>query len=782
MSDTISASRIVIPATSRPVAVIGTSGLVEASSQVATPAAFEKVGRNTGNLAFQRACWTLFDEPKFIVHSGFNPAELRERAGLLCLPAANFLYSGFDLGGLADRIEATKLPVLILGLGAQAFRSIDEVKLKPGTERFMRVIAERSKVIPVRGHYTAAVLERAGITNFSVLGCPSNFLNPTRDLGARIVARWRAQKEFLAYAPTFYSYTAEVETAIFCAFGDRIGEIVAQDPQEAVALARGEQDPALLEYLSKKAGFLSKLPDVERTAAVRLLRAYFDAEAWMESYLRFDGIIGTRIHGINLGWQAGRAAMVVSYDLRTEELADTMCVPMVKSATVRQDNVEALFNERVEACAEKYDANRAKLAAGLIDLIRANGLTPGKTLAYLAEEPVPQQQATSGVVPHATTSQVTGFLEQYNREKIAGWIRSNSAVAPTVILKLNGEEVGRTKPSRPRPELGPNAWTFAIALPADYPFKDVMKVEAIIETTGEHLGNSPIVSSFLPDDENKVLRGKDGYLFLRNDTNGNLDQVQGRRPLNEKELAGWTAFFEKSEDAAARLGLRVLYIVAPNKECVFAERLPDGVVVSENRPIMQLREMTERLMLRHISLLYPLEAMRAPGPFESYAKGDTHWNFWGAWLASRAVIEAAGGLLGTLETGCAPDEFRTRYGHSDLLSKLGGTCVEPQIVHVRSAAMRLAYDNGTFNTGQKRRYEGTSAGLRTHALMLHDSFGEWMVRFLAERCASLTTYWNTAMPNDLSVEAPLDLVICERAERFLLRPPVPLRLEGKEGV
>lgn len=762
----------------KPVAMVGTSGVVDASWRVPTPEAFTTVGRNTGNLAFQHACWQLFDEDKFSVGSGFDAAVVRERAGLLCLPAANFLYSGFDLGGLADRIEATKLPVLILGLGAQAFRSIDEVKLKPGTERFMRVVAERSKVVPVRGPYTAAVLERHGITNFAVLGCPSNFIHPARDLGARILRRWRERREMLAYAPTFYSYTAEVELAILRAFEGRIAEIVAQDPEEAVAIARGERSPALEEYLAAKAGFLSRLEGAERRQAVRMMRAYFGADAWMESYLRFDGVIGTRIHGINLGWQAGRAAMVVSYDLRTEELADTMGVPMVKASTVRQDTIEAQFDERVEACAATYDARRAVLAAGMAEVMRANGLTPGATLAGLAAAPAAPPAPDAAPRVETAAPRVTGFLEQYNREKIAGWVRSDRPVPPGIILRLNGREVARTTPSRPRPDLGPNAWTFAVALPADYPFADAMQVEAVVEATGEHLGNSPIVSSFVANDDAKVLVGRGGYLFLQNDSNANLEQVQGRRPLTAGELEGWGEFLRRSDEAAERAGARIVYVVAPNKECVFAEHLPDGVAVSPHRPVVQLQALMERLRPGRITLLYPLEAMRAAGPFESYSKGDTHWNYWGAWLAAKAVIEAAGGLLGSADDGPVAGDFRTRYGHSDMLSKLGGTCVEPHVMHARPAAMRLVARNEVFNTGQMRRYEATAPGRTTHALMLHDSFGEWMVRYLAERCASLTTLWSTSIPDDMALEQPPALVVCERAERFLPRPPLPLRLDA----
>jgi hypothetical protein len=108
----------------KPIAVIGTPGRIGASYRRDTAAAFAETGHNTGNLAFQHAVWSLIEDEKRVFSFDFRPEVVKEQARLICIPAANFLYNGFDLGGLADRLAATGLPLMVLGLGAQAMKDM----------------------------------------------------------------------------------------------------------------------------------------------------------------------------------------------------------------------------------------------------------------------------------------------------------------------------------------------------------------------------------------------------------------------------------------------------------------------------------------------------------------------------------------------------------------------------------------------------------------------------------------------------------------------------------
>ncbi|WP_270934836.1 polysaccharide pyruvyl transferase family protein [Falsiroseomonas oryzae] len=754
----------------KPIAVIGTPGRVPAAWRRDTAGAFGETGHNTGNLAFQHATWSLLEGEKYTISFDFDPAAVKERARLVCVPAANFLYAGFDLGGFADRLAATGLPLMVLGLGAQAMKDIAEVKLQPGTERLLRLFGERCARIAVRGRHTAAVLERYGVTNFEVLGCPSNFINPDPCMGAAILERWRGGgRERLAWAPTFYSYNAAFEGQIHAALGAALVEIVAQDPLPAVALARGDRSAAIAQWLETKAGYLSALAPAEQARAVAILRAYFDAEAWLDAYRRLDGVIGSRIHGVNLGWQAGRAGLVVSYDLRTAELAETMGIPLVQAKGLDAANLLRRMDEAVERCAGAYDARRAELAARFASTLAAHDVTPAPHLRALAEAKASAGTAGAPAAPSAPAApaRAWGFLELYNRRRVAGWVASSHDTPPDVRIRLDGRDLGLARIGSKRTDVSAHAWSFNLDVPKEALTRTVMRVEAVLAATGAQLHNSPVVTSFAEEDSRKVLQGRDGFLFLQNDTNGVLDQIQGRRRLTTAELDAWAAFFEELDGTAVACGAEAFYLVAPNKECVFADRLPEGIAVSEERPVRQIEALVRNLGLRRTRLVYPLEALARAGAHPAYPRGDSHWSDYGAMLAL-AELEARRGAR--VSAGPADEEFRTEYRNADLLSKLGGVCVEPQPVLRRVFSARLVGDNGVVNTGRRRDWRCEGAPASERLLMAHDSFGEWLIPALASRFGSTTCVWNASLERKLVTEVAPTTILVERAERFLTTP------------
>ena len=381
----------------KPIAFIGTNGHVPASWMMAGAVAFQATGLNTGNLAFQYAMDRLVLGERRHMKFQFDPAEVRASCRLICVPAANFLYSRFDFGDLAAKLEATGLPLLVVGLGAQAGRDPSEVVLKPGTERLLRVFSERCTRIVIRGRHTAAVMERYGVHNFEVLGCPSNFINPDPKLGAGILQRFRGQGPArIAYAPTFYPHNAAWERRLYDEIGGRLSEVVCQEPREAVSLARGERTPDVQAWLNEKSGFVAGLKQPEeRGRLASLSRAYFSVDAWMEAYKRVDVVIGSRIHGASLGWQAARPSCVVAHDLRTAELAESMGLPVVHAAEVKATgpSVVELLSDRLPAAAEAYDRRRQDLGARLLDVFSSSGVDAARHLHDLAG---PASEAQTG--------------------------------------------------------------------------------------------------------------------------------------------------------------------------------------------------------------------------------------------------------------------------------------------------------------------------------------------------------------------------------------------------
>src|SRR5688572_4816073 len=120
-------------------------------------------GRNTGNLAFRHAVTRHIASPKVHVPWGADPGWVRAECDLLVIPSSNQVNPVSDFGPRADFLEAVDLPCLPLGLGAQAPHLGAELTLPRGTLRYVHALSRRSRLIGVRGEYTADVLAKLAV-------------------------------------------------------------------------------------------------------------------------------------------------------------------------------------------------------------------------------------------------------------------------------------------------------------------------------------------------------------------------------------------------------------------------------------------------------------------------------------------------------------------------------------------------------------------------------------------------------------------------------------------
>lgn len=316
--------------------VSATLGHVPNSFRMTTPSAVDHAaGRNTGNLAFRHAVDLHIESPKVHVPWDADVGWVREQCDLLVIPSANQAHPGMDFSRRADFLESADLPCLALGLGAQAPSSRPELTLKCGTIRYLQAISERSLQIGVRGEYTASMLARIGITNTVVVGCPSNFINPSRELGTALEQKLRGRiaKRLVVTAGDLRPEQRSIERKLFKWVVACRGAYVCQSNLDLIALARnrltevtGEQVRQLRQYLRP----INHHP-TGRGRFLELVRhhfrVFFDVGAWLEFLSCFDLSMGTRLHGNLLAIQAETPGICIHHDARTEELCRTTNMP-----------------------------------------------------------------------------------------------------------------------------------------------------------------------------------------------------------------------------------------------------------------------------------------------------------------------------------------------------------------------------------------------------------------------------------------------------------------------
>jgi len=352
---------------------------------------FKRCGGNTGNFAFVFALHQLLSPNVDVVPWEADPDAIRERYDLIVFACANQLGPHTDLGWLAERLDKMDRPILAIGLGAQAASTAREVELTAGTRRWVEVIAAHAPSsapnIGVRGSYTLSQLERLGFRDNSVvIGCPSNFMNPSTALGQTIADKYHRAIERVAVPAGLQLWPGlqAIENSLADIVEQCAGLYIAQSEIDMIRLARDEADAIAPEELERLRAYIRpKLSTAEFIRwARRYAAAFIDAASWTDAMRKFDFVTGPRFHGVMMAIQAGVPGGVIAHDSRTFELCQTIGIPVRDHKELTEPftmkDLPAMFPFDGVA----YDRKRAQLARTLADMLQSAGITsPGLTMA-----------------------------------------------------------------------------------------------------------------------------------------------------------------------------------------------------------------------------------------------------------------------------------------------------------------------------------------------------------------------------------------------------------------
>lgn len=297
----------------------------------------DSVGHNTGNLLFTEALHRIVKTESYACGYLFDPDTLSERHDGIIVSAANWLSPGFDISPVVDAIEKTNLPVVIVGIGAQAKDKTSYPHIKPSTERLIKIASERSHSLSARGEYSADALNHYGVKNVNVTGCPSLLYHYGEIFSVNAVRKDNVEVAFhstrhqLGREIFEDSVAARVNLDLFREAYLKGADIILQSemPDLQVLLSGDQVEADVLTYLSEVyAGAEIDVVQYLKSHA----KMFFGVEQWI-SYVRSkDFVVGTRIHGTVISILAGVPAVLVTHDARTEELATALSIPFIRSS------------------------------------------------------------------------------------------------------------------------------------------------------------------------------------------------------------------------------------------------------------------------------------------------------------------------------------------------------------------------------------------------------------------------------------------------------------------
>ncbi|MDQ7990022.1 MAG: hypothetical protein REI09_10370 [Candidatus Dactylopiibacterium sp.] len=223
-----------------------------------------------------------------------------------------------------------------------------------------------------------------------------------------------------------------------------------------------------------------------------------------------------------------------------------------------------------------------------------------------------------------------------------------------------------------------------------------------------------------------ALQGRDGWLFLDNDTNGSVDQHTGRQLIDAVQLKGWQAYLEGAREAAAGYGFRHVLAVVPSKEQVLGECYPHarGAVT----PVDQLAALAGDA----VPMLFLAPWLRLQVPREAqFMKTDTHWTDRGARAGALECVRALGLAVERAAEVLGGDTFKVVDYEGDLGGKVMPAVKAPteflDAPHVWSLA---SFDNLLPNFGHVAVFASPDAPWQETLVVFGSSSSVQMLRFL----------------------------------------------------
>jgi alginate O-acetyltransferase complex protein AlgJ len=135
----------------------------------------------------------------------------------------------------------------------------------------------------------------------------------------------------------------------------------------------------------------------------------------------------------------------------------------------------------------------------------------------------------------------------------------------------------------------------------------------------------------------KVVVGKDGWLYLGNSYNKVVDQHRGLQPLSADSARRIANHLLERQQELAKQGAQLYIIIAPDSHTIYPEFLPDNLQVSsEPSRLDVLKQAVSQTNLRFVDIRDTLRS--AKRDHVVYYQTDTHWNEYGTLIGCATLL------------------------------------------------------------------------------------------------------------------------------------------------
>ena len=184
-----------------------------------------------------------------------------------------------------------------------------------------------------------------------------------------------------------------------------------------------------------------------------------------------------------------------------------------------------------------------------------------------------------------------------------------------------------------------------------------------------HWNSVALIRYFDTSSISQVVLGSDDWLFYSDSVN----DYQGISSFNQKQLQSIQLNIERQKDWLAERGIYYLIVVAPNKESIYPEFLPENL----RRHNQQTRMDQLRLYIESHSDMEIVDLrdalLEAKNEYPVFYHTDTHWNKYGAFVGYCKILGQLSKSFADLQIPSSSDfdiVTRSYLGNGDLAGML----------------------------------------------------------------------------------------------------------------
>ena len=319
-----------------------------------------RVGLNSGNLLFWYALLNILDVDAYTQqectagtigidqYSSFVTTEL-----IWIRPNCEYRHVWKQLELADDR------PLVPISVGLQHYKYEPEFPIHPDTVKLLEAIQERC-VLGVRGYYSAEILNKHGIKNISVIGCPSLYL--PFDPSFEIRKKNMSPKRVSVNMRSMYSMLNEHEIDFLKYAADLSYDFCEQTshPMSLDICENKELYGQFNEWLN-----LHKM-------------MFFDVDDWRSFASTQDFSMGGRFHGNVISLWEKVPALFFIVDSRTAEMCEFFSLPTMKMAEFDPLKDIQYYYDRADY--SEFNKNYSKNLNTFIDFLKKNKLPIAKRI------------------------------------------------------------------------------------------------------------------------------------------------------------------------------------------------------------------------------------------------------------------------------------------------------------------------------------------------------------------------------------------------------------------